>query len=106
MVPACDPPAPAPSHVFFSGIALNRFHDYVLLYHIGPLEVLQPRLSVQVVITLKYGVHFPVRLECNSDCALKERNRRLALALEIKDPDQRSKLNHPPYTDFLKSYTK
>ncbi|KAL8620508.1 hypothetical protein ACOMHN_029544 [Nucella lapillus] len=42
------------------------------------------------------------QLECDSTCAILERNRRVALALEIHNPDLDSKLNGPRYSDFLK----
>ena len=35
-----------------------------------------------------------------------ERNQRLALALEIKNPDLSSKLGNPPYSQFLKDYAR
>lgn len=35
-----------------------------------------------------------------------ERNQRLALALEIKNPDLSSKLGNPPYSQFLKDFAK
>lgn len=43
-------------------------------------------------------------LECNEECALVERNRRLALALQIKNPNP--KPGAPLYTDFLKDWAK
>ena len=46
------------------------------------------------------------RLDCDAECAVLERNRRMALALEIKNPDLGAKLGNPTYTDFLKDYTK
>ncbi|XP_076464689.1 protein shuttle craft-like isoform X2 [Babylonia areolata] len=42
------------------------------------------------------------QLECDSTCAILERNRRVALALEIQNPDLDAKLNGPKYSDFLK----
>ncbi|KAK7499323.1 hypothetical protein BaRGS_00009298 [Batillaria attramentaria] len=42
------------------------------------------------------------QLECDANCALRERNRRLALALEIQNPDLDAKLSGPKYSDFLK----
>lgn len=35
-----------------------------------------------------------------------ERNQRLALALEIKNPDLSGKLGNPTYSQFLKDYAK
>jgi len=46
------------------------------------------------------------RLACNSECAVIERNRRLALALEIKNPDLSSRLGNPTYSQFLKDYAR
>lgn len=43
-------------------------------------------------------------LECNEECALVERNRRLALALQIKNPNP--KPGAPPYPDLLKDWAK
>ncbi|XP_058120200.1 protein shuttle craft [Anopheles ziemanni] len=44
-------------------------------------------------------------LECNDECKLLDRNRRLALALQIRNPDLTSKLQ-PNYSEFLRSYAK
>ena len=49
---------------------------------------------------------FIYRLECTQECALRERNRRLALAFEIKNPDISPKPGPPNYMDFLKEFTK
>ncbi|XP_069110895.1 transcriptional repressor NF-X1-like [Argopecten irradians] len=46
------------------------------------------------------------QLECDGDCAIMERNRRMALALEIKNPDLSAKLGNPSYSDFLKEYAR
>ncbi|KAK3109128.1 hypothetical protein FSP39_023572, partial [Pinctada imbricata] len=46
------------------------------------------------------------QLECDSECALLERNRRVALALEIKNPDLSAKLGNPSYSEFLRDYAK
>lgn len=44
-------------------------------------------------------------LECNDECRTLERNRRLAIGLQIRNPDLSSKLQ-PNYSDFLKTYAK
>jgi transcriptional repressor NF-X1 len=49
-------------------------------------------------------LHF--RLECNEECHRIERNKRLALALQITNPDLSSKLGPPSYTQFLKDFAK
>ncbi|CAG5121642.1 unnamed protein product [Candidula unifasciata] len=46
------------------------------------------------------------RLDCDTNCGIIERNRRLALALEIKNPDINAKLGNPTFTEFLKDYAK
>lgn len=46
------------------------------------------------------------KLDCNEECSKMERNRRLALALQIENPDIQSKLAPPKYSDFLKDVTK
>ncbi|XP_071943384.1 transcriptional repressor NF-X1-like [Antedon mediterranea] len=46
------------------------------------------------------------QLECNEECALIERNKRFALALQIKNPDFSSKIGPPNYTEFLKEQAK
>ncbi|XP_076278837.1 nuclear transcription factor, X-box binding stc [Lasioglossum baleicum] len=44
-------------------------------------------------------------LECNDECKLIERNRRLALGLQIVNPDLSGKLM-PRYSDFMKQWAK
>lgn len=44
-------------------------------------------------------------LECNDDCKLLERNRRLAIGLQIRNPDLASKIR-TNYSDFLKGWAK
>lgn len=44
-------------------------------------------------------------LECNEECRLMERNRRLAIGLQIQNPDLSQKLT-PRYSDFLKQWGK
>lgn len=53
--------------------------------------------------TYRYGYSV---LECDAECAVIERNRRLALALEIKNPDLGNKLGTPSFSDFLKDFAK
>eukprot|EP00095_Tigriopus_kingsejongensis_P004653 maker-scaffold29_size597861-snap-gene-4.38 protein:Tk04653 transcript:maker-scaffold29_size597861-snap-gene-4.38-mRNA-1 annotation:"protein shuttle craft" len=45
-------------------------------------------------------------LECNEDCDRLERNKRLALALQIENPEQENKLNAPRYSEFMKDMAK
>lgn len=44
-------------------------------------------------------------LECNEECKLHERNQRVALGLQIANPDLSSKLT-PVYSDFMKQWAK
>lgn len=44
-------------------------------------------------------------LECNDECKIIERNRRLALGLQIANPDLSGKLM-PRYSDFMKQWAK
>lgn len=46
------------------------------------------------------------KIECNEECAKLERNRRVALALQIENPDVSTKLAAPKYSDFLKDMVK
>ncbi|RUS75090.1 hypothetical protein EGW08_017144 [Elysia chlorotica] len=46
------------------------------------------------------------RLECDTNCAIIERNKRLALALEIKNPDMSAKLGTPTFSEFLVDFAK
>lgn len=50
-----------------------------------------------------FGFYFS--LECNEECKLLERNRKLAIGLQIRNPDISSKLQ-PKYSDFIKSWAK
>lgn len=44
-------------------------------------------------------------LECTSECNKMERNRRLALALQIRNPDLSPNVT-PRYSDFMKEFAK
>uniref|UniRef100_A0A1B6D4K5 Protein shuttle craft n=1 Tax=Clastoptera arizonana TaxID=38151 RepID=A0A1B6D4K5_9HEMI len=44
-------------------------------------------------------------LDCTDDCRLLERNRRLAIGLQIKNPDLSSKLS-PRYSEFMRNWAK
>ena len=46
------------------------------------------------------------KLECNEECSQLDRNRRLALALQIENPDQAQKLAAPKYSDFMVEFAK
>uniref|UniRef100_A0A1Y1JZ76 Protein shuttle craft n=1 Tax=Photinus pyralis TaxID=7054 RepID=A0A1Y1JZ76_PHOPY len=44
-------------------------------------------------------------LDCNEDCRLVERNRRLAIGLQIRNPDLSAKLM-PRYSDYMRGWAK
>lgn len=44
-------------------------------------------------------------LECNEECRVLERNKRLAIGLQIRNPDLSSKLT-PRYSDFMRQWAK
>ncbi|KAJ9586223.1 hypothetical protein L9F63_020132 [Diploptera punctata] len=44
-------------------------------------------------------------LECNDECKIIERNRRMAIGLQIRNPDLSAKLT-PRYSDFMKQWAK
>lgn len=67
-------------------------------------EIALPPSHTYALTNLPFSIFS--RLECNSQCSIKERNKRLALALEIKNPDLSGKLGNPTYTAFLKDYAK
>lgn len=48
---------------------------------------------------------FSFSLECNEECRLLERNRRLAIGLQIRNPDISAKLQ-PNYSEFLKTFAR
>lgn len=52
-----------------------------------------------------YPTPFHSSLECNDECRTLERNRRLAIGLQIRNPDLSSKLQ-PNYSEFLRTYAK
>ena len=64
--------------------------------------------SVDLVSAMKManGGSRAGKLECNEECSQLERNRRLALALQIENPDQAQKLSAPKYSDFMMEFAK
>lgn len=45
-------------------------------------------------------------LECNEECKVAERNRRLAIGLQISNPDLPSKLFQSKYSEFIRGWAK
>ncbi|XP_065162921.1 protein shuttle craft [Atheta coriaria] len=56
-----------------------------------------------VKVQMKGGAH--KILECTDECRLVERNRRMAIGLQLRNPDLSAKLT-PRYTDYLKQWAK
>lgn len=56
-------------------------------------------------ITLNMNGKRPGKIDCNEECAKQERNRRVALALQIQNPDLSAKLA-TNYSEFLKEMAK
>lgn len=50
-------------------------------------------------------LHLYFRLDCNDECKLLERNRKLAIGLQIRNPELSSKLQ-PKYSDFIKGWAR
>ena len=44
-------------------------------------------------------------LDCNDECRLLERNRRLAIGLQVRNPDLPQKLS-PKYSEFIRNFAK
>lgn len=55
---------------------------------------------------MKNGENYPVAMECDSSCALIERNRRLAEALQVQNPDLTDYKGPPKYSDTLKDFAR
>lgn len=45
------------------------------------------------------------KLECTEDCSKLERNKRVSLALQIRNPELSAKIT-PRYSDFMKEFSK
>lgn len=65
------------------------------------------RLKLNKKRLLSYILHkiISYRLECNEECRLVERNRRLAIGLQIRNPDLNAKLT-PRYSDYMRNWAK
>lgn len=61
-------------------------------------------LSKKIILnTFTLFINFS--LECTTECAKTERNRRIALALQIRNPDLSPNVT-PRYSDFMKEFAK
>ncbi|CAH1239141.1 NFX1 [Branchiostoma lanceolatum] len=81
--------------------AFQRLTTSTLATRWGDMQAGQ---SVDISALVKMGKDGKkiLELDCNEECAVYERNKRLATALQIDNPDESAKLGPPPYTDFLK----
>ncbi|XP_078656238.1 transcriptional repressor NF-X1-like isoform X1 [Branchiostoma floridae x Branchiostoma belcheri] len=81
--------------------AFQRLTTSTLATRWGDMQAGQ---SVDISALVKMGKDGKkiLELDCNEECAVYERNKRLASALQIENPDAASKLGPPPYTEFLK----
>jgi transcriptional repressor NF-X1 len=55
---------------------------------------------------MKNGENYPIAMECDSTCALIERNRRLAEALQVQNPDLTDFKGAPKYSETLKDFAR
>ncbi|XP_035689265.1 LOW QUALITY PROTEIN: transcriptional repressor NF-X1-like [Branchiostoma floridae] len=81
--------------------AFQRLTTSTLATRWGDMQAGQ---SVDISALVKMGKDGKkiLELDCTEECAVYERNKRLAMALQIENPDTSSKLGPPPYTEFLK----
>jgi len=56
-------------------------------------------------VSLKELTKKDKKLECNEECSKLERNKRVALALQIRNPELSSKIT-PRYSEFMKDFAK
>jgi transcriptional repressor NF-X1 len=57
------------------------------------------------VLSLHFVCKFYFRLDCTEECRIIERNRRLAIGLQIRNPDLSAKLT-PRYSEFMRQWAK
>lgn len=70
---------------------------------VGKIQTLQRNEEVDISeLTGAKGSNKASRLLCDEECALQERNKRLAVALQIKNPDLSPTNKTTLYSDFLK----
>ncbi|XP_064455279.1 protein shuttle craft-like [Ornithodoros turicata] len=81
------------------GPAYNQLSASVLA---TKLQGIQLGESVDIGEVMALSKTKPSRLECNEECALVERNRRLAAALHIQNADLSSQVGTSCYSEFLK----
>ncbi|XP_041478842.1 transcriptional repressor NF-X1-like [Lytechinus variegatus] len=69
----------------------------------GKIQTLQRNEDIDISeLTGAKGSNKASRLMCDEECSLQERNKRLAVALQIKNPEMSASNNTTQYGDFLK----
>lgn len=80
----------------------SGFHQLPASLLASKIQDLQLGESIDIGRTMALARTRPTRLECDEECAILERNRRLASALQIQNADVSSRVGPPCYSDFLK----
>ena len=94
----------------------QTFPRIIWIFTEGEGDGIEPRLPFEIFSGLCKYTDFdkcfylvgkkPGKVDCNEECAKLERNRRVALALQIENPDMSAKLVGPKYSEFLKELAK
>lgn len=87
---------PAPSQ------APQGFHQLSASLLASKIQEIQLGESVDIGQMLALARARPSRLECSEECAVLERNRRLAAALQIPNADVSGRAGPPSYSEFLR----
>ncbi|CAN7938958.1 unnamed protein product [Ixodes hexagonus] len=78
------------------------FHQLSASLLASKIQEIQLGESVDIGQVLALSRARPSRLECSEECAVLERNRRLAAALHIQNADVSNRAGPPSYSEFLK----
>ncbi|KAL3250072.1 hypothetical protein MRX96_055680 [Rhipicephalus microplus] len=80
----------------------SSFHQLSASLLASKIKDIQLGESVDISRTVSLARSRPSRLDCNEECAVLERNRRLANALHIQNADVSNRVGPPCYSEFLK----
>ncbi|KAL1435518.1 hypothetical protein MTO96_000183 [Rhipicephalus appendiculatus] len=78
------------------------FHQLSASLLASKIKDIQLGESVDISRMVNLARSRPSRLECDEECAVLERNRRLANALQIQNADVSNRVGPPCYSEFLK----
>lgn len=78
------------------------FHQLSASLLASKIRDIQLGESVDITRMVNLARSRPSRLECDEECAVLERNRRLANALQIQNADVSNRVGPPCYSEFLK----